>query len=119
MSNDMSFIQNQIQNAALVHHVGGHGHGKIINNMSVTVWEDEKEIRVRSKPINLTMTVQINVNPDTDSDQKKQKKENSSQGQKKDEEMEEKPFGLDSLEIIGQINRTVYTLANIKNFNYR
>ncbi|VBB06487.1 Hypothetical protein LUCI_1720 [Lucifera butyrica] len=120
MSNDISSIQNQIQNTQ-VHHGGGghgHGHGKKINDMQNVFSMDEKETKVKPKTrLQSEHSAKIDVNPDADSkQQKQQQKEKSSEEQTKDKKpAEKKPLGLDALEIIGQMNRmSIYTLNNIK-----
>jgi hypothetical protein len=119
MSNDISSVQNQIQNAIQIHHGGGGGgHGKKINKMQFVAIEAEREGKVKpKKPFKSEITTKIAVNPDADSKQQQQNNK-SSQEQNKDEETEEKAFGLDTLELIGQNNMmTIYTLAQIKEFN--
>jgi hypothetical protein len=115
MPNDISSIQNQIQNATMIH-PGGHGHNKNINKMQFAMIENEKEIGMKPKTLfKSKMATEININPDADSEQKKQQKEKSSKGQTKDGESKKKPFGLDTLEIVGQMNMAaMYTLAAIK-----
>lgn len=118
ISNDISSVQNQIQNATQIHHGGG-GHGKKINKMPFAVSEAERKAKIKPKdPLKSEQSTKIAVNPDADSKhQEQQQDRKSSQEQNSDEEAEAegKSFGLDTLEQIGQSNMImIYTLANIK-----
>lgn len=118
MSTNIPSIQNQ--NTIPIHHGGGHGHGKKIANIQPVLEEALKETKSKpKKSLKSQMAEKLTIDPDAEHKQNnKQSKEQRAKKQLEEETVAEKPFGLDTLEFIGQVNMMgTYRKYGVKKFD--
>lgn len=103
MPNYISSLQLRVQNITPVYRPGysfGHRNSKKNNNLQRISSIDEKEPDFKSE-----MATTININSGVDSNQQNKQGKKYSKTPTKNKIAAEKPFGLDSLEFISQLNK--------------